>query len=110
MYKTLESLEEFNTAVNKNAAALIYFSHDECGVCQVLKPKVEEMMVEKYPKVKLFYANTVKRPEIAAQQSVFSVPTLLVYFDGKESVRKSRNLGVDELNGELSRPYELMFS
>ena len=62
-----------------------------------------------FPKIELFYCNTVNSPELAAQNSVFAVPTLLVYFGGRETVRKSRNLGIEELKVELERPYGLVF-
>jgi hypothetical protein len=48
-------------------------------------------------------------PEVAAQNRVFAVPTLLVYFDGREYIRKSRNIGIGELEREIERPYSMIF-
>jgi thioredoxin-like negative regulator of GroEL len=110
MYVELKSLEEFELAKTENLALLVYFSHEKCNVCKVLKPKVEELINDKFPQIKLFYADTVNYPELAAQNQIFAVPTLLIYFDGRESIRKSRNIGISELEDLLTRPYELIFS
>ena len=91
-------------------AVLAYFSTTECNVCKVLKPKVMELVLSEFSQISLVYVETNLQPEVAAQNRIFAVPTLLVFFDGKEYIRKSRNFGLDELRKELLRPYRLMFS
>jgi thioredoxin 1 len=107
--KDIRSTEEFEALIGKEPALLAYFSHDQCNVCKVLKPKVEELLAEKFPKIKPIYCNTKSAPEIAAAQSVFAVPTIIVWFEGKETYRFSRNVGLQELEAALSRPYALFF-
>jgi thioredoxin 1 len=109
MYKEIKTLEEFKQVIGEDDAALFYFSHQQCNVCKVLKPKIAELIKADFPKIGLFYCDTVNSPELAAQNSVFAVPTLLVYFGGRETIRKSRNLGIEELKMELERPYGLIF-
>ncbi len=109
MIKDITNLDQFNEITDKEDATLIYFSHEQCNVCKVLKPKIAELLTSDYSKISMYYADTVKSPEIAAQHSIFSVPTILVFFAGKESIRKSRNIGVDELANLLNRPYQLIF-
>lgn len=110
MYTAIHTLAEYNKLVATEAALLIYFSTDECNVCKVLKPKVGEMLIANFPKIKLIYVNLNQSPEIAAQNRIFAVPTLLVFFEGREYIRKSRNFGLDELKNEIDRPYQMMFS
>jgi len=109
MLKEVEKLEEFSEIIEVNDAVLFYFSHEQCNVCKVLKPKVEEFVSSSFPKIELFYCDTIKSPEIAAQNSIFAVPTIMVYFAGRETIRKSRNVGIDELELELERPYRMIF-
>lgn len=66
-------------------------------------------MDEKFPNIKFVYINVKETPEIAAQLSVFTVPVFIIYLDGKEMIRKSRNFGLAELESELTRPYTLLF-
>lgn len=110
MIENINSLDEFRNVIKNNAGVLVYFSHDKCNVCKVLKPKISIMLAEHFPDIKMFYSDTVLFPEIAAQNSIFTVPTIIIYFDNKEFIRKSRNIGVSELMKELERPYKLMFS
>ncbi|MEN8120338.1 MAG: thioredoxin family protein [Bacteroidota bacterium] len=109
MINTIETLEQYNEVIEKEDAALFYFSHEQCNVCKVLKPKVAEMLTDGFPKVKMYYCDTKKSPELAAQNSIFAVPTILIYFGGRESIRKSRNIGVNELRGHIERPYQMIF-
>ncbi len=109
MPENITSLQAFENIIQKNDAVLIYFSHDKCNVCKVLKPKLREMLSNNFPEIKMFYSDTVLYPEIAAQNSIFTVPTIIIYLDKKEFLRKSRNVGVEELKKELQRPYDLLF-
>lgn len=106
----INSITEFEKFIVSNEALLIYFSHKECNVCKVLRPKVEEMLRKGFPALKMMYCDTVKYPEIAAQRSIFAVPTILIFFDGREYIRKSRNIGIEELYTLIERPYNMMFS
>jgi thiol-disulfide isomerase/thioredoxin len=110
MYPTIHTLDEYKKLVVNEPALLVYFSTEECTVCEVLKPKVGEMLKENFPKIKLIDINLNQSPEIAAQNRIFAVPTLQVLFDGHEYIRKSRNFGLDELRNEIDRPYQMMFS
>lgn len=104
--KTIEELEKF---VSDNTGAVIYFSAEHCSVCKVLKPKLLEYLEENYPQMTFAYVNTVESKEIAAQKSIFTIPTILFFFEGKEFIRKSRNVNFSELDSELSRIYEILF-
>lgn len=110
MFTEIQSLEEFNQLKQEEPALLGYFSTDACNVCKVLKPKVEELIREEFPQVKLAYVKSDVLPDVAGQHQVFAAPTILVFFDGRETIRKSRNIGIDELRREISRPYTMIFS
>ncbi len=110
MLNTITSIEEFNNTIKNTSGALIYFSHEKCNVCKVLKPKVHNLLQTEFPNIKMYYTDTVLYPEIAAQDSIFTVPTILIFFDKKEFLRKSRNIGIEELRKEIDRPYNLMFN
>ncbi|WP_347838717.1 thioredoxin family protein [uncultured Draconibacterium sp.] len=109
MFNEIKSLDEFLRLKEEQVAMLVYFSTDACSVCKVLKPKVEEMATAIFPKMQLIYVQSDVLPEVAAQNSVFIAPTIIVFFDGNETIRKSRAIGVDELQREIARYYGLLF-
>jgi thioredoxin-like negative regulator of GroEL len=109
-YETIDSLEQLNETIKNEDAVLVYFSHEKCNVCKVLKPKLAEMLKNKYPKIKMIYADTVKNPEIAGQNSIFAVPTIVTFMAGREYFRRSRNIGLTELSELIERPYNMIFN
>ena len=98
-----------NNQIIENQAVALYFTSPECNVCKVLKPKVRELLEKKFPKMALHFINITEDPKIAAEFQVFTVPVILIYFEGHEYLRKVRNIGLFELEKEISRPYELLF-
>jgi len=103
-------MDEINAIIENDEAALFYFSSSTCSVCKVLKPKVAELIQKNFPKINLYYVNIEKAPIISGQFRIFSIPTILVFIDRKEYLRKSRNIGLSELESEIERPYGMMFS
>ncbi len=104
------NIEEFYQLMRNTDAALVYLSTKECNVCKSLRPKIEGMIQGHFPRITFLYIDCDEEKELAAQLTVFAVPTILLFFDGRESIRKSRFLGVDELRQEIARIYDLMFS
>ncbi len=109
MFTEIGSFAEFLKLKEEETALLAYFSTEACTVCKVLKPKVAALIQEHFPKIKLVYIQSDKLLEVAAQNQVFAAPTILVYFEGREFIRKSRNIGIGELQREIERPYSMLF-
>jgi thioredoxin 1 len=79
---------------------LAYFSTPQCNVCKVLRPKVEELLRE-YPTVEFLYVDSSLHPEVAGQHLVFAAPTIVLFMDGREMRRFSRNLAMEDLDRAL---------
>ena len=109
MQKDILTLDEFDRFINNNEGAVVYFSTPECNVCKVLKPKLIDMLEENFPRMKFAYVNCEASKELAAQNNIFAVPTILFFIDSKEFIRKSRNVNLAELGHELDRPYSMFF-
>ncbi len=101
--------EKFRKTAEESDAVCFYFSHEECNVCKVLKPKLRSLLEADFPGINFYYVDTMKYRETAGQLNIFAVPTILIWFGGREWFRQSRNLNLDVLAEELKRPYELIF-
>lgn len=108
-FETVANLDSFNTLKEKTPAVLFYYSHKDCGVCQVLKPKIAELFAEYFPEVKLKYVDVKATPDVAAQNSVLTVPTMDIFLEGQSFMRESRHISVGALKERLERPYHLLF-
>lgn len=53
-----------------------------CGPCRMLSPIVDQVAEER-PDIKVGKVNVDEQPELAGQFGVMSIPTLLVFKDGK---------------------------
>ncbi|BAX79388.1 thioredoxin family protein [Labilibaculum antarcticum] len=103
------SLSELEVLKEKRESFYIYFSAPSCGVCQILSPKISGMMQEEFPELKAFHIDTAQHPEVAAQLGLYTNPSLLVYLDGKELLRRSRAISVGQVEEEIRRTYNLLF-
>lgn len=106
----MQTLENIQNIIQNTPAVLLYFSAPTCNVCHALKPKLLEATQEHFEQMKIVSIDISNSPDIAAAFSVFTIPTVLVFFDSKEFIRKSRNMSIGEFIKEVKRPYELFFS
>jgi hypothetical protein len=109
MLTVLNSLDEFEELKQIEKGFILYISDGTCNVGVNILPKLEKILSERFPKIKLYYVYSGLTPEIAAQLSVFVIPTVLVYFDGKKFIQKSRSFSLQELQHEIDRYYQLLF-
>ncbi len=110
MDTTLNDLGELQEKLQEEIALVLYFSSPSCNVCHVLRPKLMETIEKEFPSIGRYHVDIALTPEIAAQFQVFSAPTIIVFFEGKEFIRKGRSMSVEGLLQEIKRPYEIMTS
>ncbi|PKP19812.1 MAG: thioredoxin [Bacteroidetes bacterium HGW-Bacteroidetes-21] len=105
----IQSDQQYKDIISYEDHYILYFSDGTCNVGNAVEPQVYEMVRISFPKLKTYTVLTSLTPEIGAQLSVFAIPTVLVYFDKKLSVQKSRVFSISELENEISRYYRLVF-
>jgi thioredoxin 1 len=108
-YTNLISITDLNNIMSTHPAVLVYFSAPACNVCKVLRPKLAKAVSIEYPSIKLCYVDSELYPQLSGQHTVFSIPTVILFFNGKEYFRKSRNFGIDELIDAMKKPYSALF-
>lgn len=105
----IQNIAEFEEITRQQAAVLAYFTGPGCGVCTVVKPKVESLLEMRFPKMAFCTINCEAQAEVAGQFGVHSVPTLILFFDGKETHRLARSFSIGELEQAIERTYHLLF-
>ena len=101
--------ETVRDMISSNPAVMLYITNPWCVSCKSLRPKVEELVKERFPKMVFLYIDASVNEAVSADLSVFSAPAILVFFEGKEYIRESKFVSVDELGNKLQRIYTLMF-
>ena len=106
----MQTIENIEKSIKENIAVMVYFSAPTCNVCHALKPKLLEALDSNFKKFVVESVDISVEEDIAPHFGVFAIPTVLVFLDGKEFLRKSRHMSVDEVIREIRRPYEIMTS
>lgn len=100
---------EIQNLIANDIAILLYFYNDNCAPCKVLRPKVQQMIQKDFPNIKFILINTEQENLVSVDFGIFSSPTILVLFEGKEYIRESKNISLSELHDKISRIYNMIF-
>ncbi len=102
------TLEELQNTIKTEVGVLLYFSGENCNVCHALRPKFKELFDNEFSQIKQIYLDAHENPQISAHFQVFSVPTMIVFLDGREFVREGRAVSLHQMKEKLGRPYGMM--
>jgi len=105
----LDSVEAMQAALAADPAVLVFFDAPSCAVGTAVEPKLRELIGRDFPRFKLYGVDTSRAPALAAQYGVTATPTVAVFFEGHEHLRRSRSFSLGELREEIERPYRLLF-
>ena len=86
MLKKLNNQNFDNEVLNNNGIALIDFYADWCGPCKMVAPIVNEIANERSD-ITVGKVNVDENNSLAIKYGVVSIPTLIVFKDGKEQTR-----------------------
>lgn len=94
------SSENFEKEVlNSNEPVLVDFYADWCGPCKMMAPVVEELAGELQGKARVGKINVDENQDLAMEYNVMSIPTLIIFKNGKEA---KRFIGVRDKNELLN--------
>ena len=75
--------ENFNELINEEKLTLVDFYADWCGPCKALGPVIEEI-AEEMKGINVGKVNVDNERDLAVQFGVRSIPTMIIFKDGKE--------------------------
>jgi len=95
-------MSDFNEIINSEKPTLVDFYATWCGPCQMLTPILEGVSTEVGDNAKVLKVDIEKNMETAGQYGVRSVPTLILFKEGKEVWRQTgltqKNVLVETIN------------
>lgn len=71
--------------LNAKGKVLVDFSAIWCGPCHALAPVLEQVAQEHKDEVKIYSCNIDECRDLAGRYSVYAVPTMILFEDGKET-------------------------
>ncbi len=100
---------DLQAIVQEKEAVVVLFGGAHCNVCQVIKPKIADMLKDAFPRVALVYVDCEEERDVCAQQGVFSLPVVRIYFGGQCIGEWVRTFSLGQLSDAMRRPYQLFF-
>lgn len=97
--KDQEELESFS----KRGRFVIYYSSKDCSVCHSVFPRLMELL--KDIPIDIGRVDVNESIKLAGQNLIFSIPTIVIFDEGKEVLRESRFIDFNK----IERVMDLMF-
>lgn len=98
-YKNLDKILD---AIKNNKLVVLTGSTKACGVCVAIKPRLQAVL-NKYSGIKEIYVYVDDLEAAAGEFMIFTVPTIVLFVEGKEVHRESRIIDFQQLEFEISR-------
>lgn len=107
--ETITQAAELEQALAEHPAVLLLFGGAACGVCQALKPQLERMLAREFPALRALYLDCQGGAgALCAQQGVFSLPVVQLWFDRRKFAEFARVFGIGQVRAAIARPYALL--
>lgn len=85
----------------------LYFSSKKCAPCLSIRPKLEELF-DLHPDILFNIIDIEAHPEVRGNFAVFSAPTVLIFVNGAEYIRKAGIFSINELEHELQKLIDII--
>jgi len=79
----------FDTIINDNRPVIVDFHALWCAPCKAQSPVLKEIAGELGDKVRVIKIDVDQNEELAGKYQIRSVPTLMIFKNGKEKYRQS---------------------
>lgn len=95
----------FSELIDSEKPILIDFYADWCAPCRAMKPVLEDLKIKLGEQITIFKVDVEKNQSVSERFGVNSIPTLIIFKDGKPVWRKAGVASTSELQTAFNSLY-----
>lgn len=95
--------------IHTNKIVVVLMSDKGCNVCLAIYPELE-IMSQQFPNVIFAYADVPSMKNLVSQYMVFVYPTIVIFVEGKETIRFERLFSLYNIESAINRYTNLLHS
>ena len=100
--KTVTDASFADDVLMSDKPVIVDFWAEWCGPCKMVAPILEDIADEHAESIRIAKVNVDENPGLAREFNVMSIPTMIVFKDGEESLRIVGAKGKPQLLDDLS--------
>lgn len=97
-------MSKFNNLIKSDTPTLVDFYATWCGPCKIVHPILDDLKKQLRDKITILKIDVDKNPSVSDQFKIRSVPTLILFKEGKTLWRESGVIPVNILLNKI-QPY-----
>ena len=104
-FREAQSVGELREMIDNEKLVFVFLYGEHCSVCHGVLPRIRPM-IDSYNDLTSIQADIEKLPILSGEFTVFTVPVVLLFLEGKEVLRIARFIRTEELKDKIDRILE----
>lgn len=97
----VENISHAVEFIKSNDLCLIFVKNRTCSMSEAVLDNSEEALIQEFPEIPSIKVTLEKAPDFSKKYVVFSTPTILLFFRGREVLRQSVFFNFGQLKNDI---------